>query len=75
MCRVSILSQQKNFMAEKFNKNVYDNQFKRENYMRIVALIPKKDKDIIKFLESKKPISSYVYELIQKDFKQHQEKN
>lgn len=61
-------------MAEKFNKNVYDNQFKRDNYMRIVALIPKKDKDIIKFLESKKPISSYVYELIQKDFKQQQEK-
>lgn len=61
-------------MADKFDKNAYDNQFKRDNYMRIVALIPKKDKDIIKFLESKKPISSYVYELIQKDFKQQQEK-
>lgn len=63
-------------MDKKQKRNAYEHAYKQSHYKRIIALIPKENnQDLINFIESKKSISSYVYELIQKDFKQQQEKN
>ena len=53
---------QKEFDAQK-----YCNDYKKVKYKRITALIPRKDSAMIEHLAKQKSVSTYIYELIQKD--------
>ena len=43
------------------------NDYKKVNYKRITALIPRKDSAMIEHLAKQKSVSTYIYELIKKD--------
>ena len=53
----------------KFNKNKYDNNYKKQHYIRVTTLISKQEKDIIKKLNSVDSKSNYLKQLILKDIK------
>lgn len=53
------------------NKKDYDIQYAKENLKRIAFNLNKEtDKDIILFLEKKKPVQTYLKWLIRKDMKE-----
>ena len=52
-----------------FDKNKYDQEFKKINYQRIHLMINKKNIDLINFLNSKKNKTEYILNLIKNDMK------
>ena len=62
---------------EKFNPTKYANEFKRQNYKRLSVLVPLKESELLTYIESNAPVSSYFLELAKADFikKQKSEQN
>lgn len=54
-------------MRDMKKKQDYDQEYKRQHYKRIIALIPKSDEDVLKRIEENKPTSAYIYKLIKQD--------
>lgn len=54
-------------MEKKFNQFEYNNQFNKEHYKRVTILVPQTNKEMLKWLEKNKPVSSYILDLIQED--------
>ncbi len=54
-----------------FDFQKYCNDFKKTHYKRVVALIPRRDKEMIEYLESKSSVSGYIYDLIKDDMEKN----
>lgn len=58
-----------------FNKKEYDKNFNKEKTKMIgIRFHLHNEKDMIDFLETRKPYSDYIKKLIKKDMKENQEK-
>lgn len=49
----------------------YLNTYTKGHYKRVTVLIPKEKEEILAFLKTKKPVSTYILELIQNDMEKN----
>lgn len=59
---------------KKFDAYKYVNDFKKEHYKRVSALIPRADKKTLDYLSKQESVSAYIYGLIQQDIKRSESK-
>lgn len=58
----------KDFMKENgFDQTKYMNDYNKEHYKRVTVLVPQSEQEVIEFLKAKKPVSSYILNLIKQD--------
>ena len=50
-----------------FNQQEYMNDYNKKHYKRVTVLIPYSEKEIIEYLKTQKPVSSYILNLIKED--------
>lgn len=60
------------FMKENgFDQTKYMNDYNKEHYKRVTVLVPQSEHDIIEFLKTKRPVSSYILNLIKEDMEEN----
>jgi hypothetical protein len=58
-------------MIDKEQRRVYNNQFQKESYKRVVVKLSKKnDRDLMRFLNRKENVTMYIKELIRADMQE-----
>lgn len=58
-------------MINKEQRRIYNNQFQKESYKRVVVKLSKKnDRDLMRFLNQKDNVTMYIKELIRADMKE-----
>ena len=58
-------------MIDKEQRRIYNNQFQKESYKRVVVKLSKKnDMDLMRFLNKKDNVTTYIKELIREDMKE-----
>ena len=58
-------------MIDKEQRRIYNNQFQKESYKRVVVKLSKKnDRDLMRFLNQKDNVTMYIKELIRADMKE-----
>ena len=58
-------------MINKEQRRIYNNQFQKESYKRVVVKLSKKnDRDLMRFLNRKENVTMYIKELIRADMKE-----
>lgn len=56
------------FMKENgFDQTKYMNDYNKEHYKRVTVLVPQSECEVIEFLKTKNPVSSYILNLIKQD--------
>lgn len=56
------------FLKERgFNQQEYMNEYNKKHYKRVTVMIPYSEEEIIEYLKNKKPVSSYILNLIKED--------
>ncbi len=58
-------------MIDKEQRRIYNNQFQKESYKRVVVKLSKKnDRDLMRFLNQKDNVTMYIKELIRADMQE-----
>ena len=58
-------------MIDKEHRRIYNNQFQKDSYKRVVVKMSKKnDRDLMRFLNQKENVTMYIKELIRADMKE-----
>lgn len=57
-----------------FDQQKYINGYNKEHYKRVTVLVPKEEEDILSFLKGKKPVSTYILDLVREDMKKNHTK-
>lgn len=58
-------------MIDKEQRRIYNNQFQKESYKRVVVKLSKKnDRDLMRFLNRKENVTMYIKELIRADMQE-----
>ena len=58
-------------MIDKEQRRIYNNQFQKDSYKRVVVKMSKKnDRDLMRFLNRKENVTMYIKELIRADMKE-----
>ena len=58
-------------MIDKEQRRIYNNQFQKESYKRLVVKLSKKnDRDLMRFLNQKDNVTMYIKELIRADMQE-----
>lgn len=58
-------------MIDKEQRRIYNNQFQKDSYKRVVVKMSKKnDRDLMRFLDKKDNVTMYIKELIRADMKE-----
>ena len=58
-------------MINKEQRRIYNNQFQKDSYKRVVVKMSKKnDRDLMRFLNRKENVTMYIKELIRADMKE-----
>lgn len=58
------------FLKERgFNQQEYMNEYNKKHYKRVTVMIPYSEEEVIDYLKNKKPVSSYILNLIKEDIR------
>lgn len=58
-------------MIDKEQRRIYNNQFQKESYKRVVVKLSKKnDSDLMRFLDKKDNVTMYIKKLIRADMQE-----